>query len=129
MTPRPLKSLRPDTLLTYMTLVRSREPRGRGTPDVRGRRSWRSSLPGGGQGGCEYRPRLAAAAVRIAREPRDDLFGDARGEPFERGRFGGDRRIFAADDVDPVILRGRSEERRVGKDWASPCRSGWCTYI
>src|SRR3546814_20990392 len=28
-----------------------------------------------------------------------------------------------------VILPGRSEERRVGKECSSTCRSRWCTYL
>src|SRR3546814_16433302 len=29
-------------------------------------------------------------------------------------------------DIAQMILR--SEERRVGKEWVSTCRSGWCAY-
>src|SRR3546814_4956854 len=69
---------------------------------------------------CPYTPlvrarRRRAAAIRIDGKPRDDLVGDARREPFERCGFGGDRRIFAADDINPGILRrGRVEQHLPG---------------
>src|SRR3546814_18379411 len=41
---------------------------------------------------------------------------------------GGHRRGIALKNEDPVISSARSEERRVGKECVSTCRSRWSPY-
>src|SRR3546814_12716772 len=70
-------------------------------------------------------------------QPAGDMFGPAsageRGE-VDLGDLGvGDPAAFGfLPDRVGVLDRGpgvfRSEERRVGKEWVSPCRSRWSPY-
>src|SRR3546814_13414079 len=39
--------------------------------------------------------------------------------------IGNDRTDLGLERVDSRIAEGRSEERRVGKEWVSTCRSRW----
>ena len=39
-----------------------------------------------------------------------------------------DSKILLAETVDLIAAKGRSEERRVGKECASMCRSRWSPY-
>src|SRR3546814_13543359 len=42
----------------------------------------------------------------------------------KRGPIGGGNKVVEADET----YIGRSEERRVGKEWVSPCSSRWSPY-
>src|SRR3546814_21070072 len=54
------------------------------------------------------------------------LFGDDRPLHFEIGFGGGAHMAVRADMLPDNGFR--SEERRVGKECVSKCRSRWCTY-
>src|SRR3546814_7044286 len=50
-------------------------------------------------------------------------------DPDRRGRRKRGRRTAAETErLDPARSRSRSEERRVGKEWVSTCRSRWYPY-
>src|SRR3546814_13250610 len=99
MVPRPPRSTRTDTLFPYTTLFRS----------------GRAELPARGVValGAEI---VAEAAVELFVEPgRIGLvISDEAGFAFVRGK-----------DDDAGMGPGRSEERRVGKECVSTCRSRW----
>src|SRR3546814_14060609 len=103
---------RPDTLCPYTTLV----------PSVAGRRP----------------ARLRQDAVPGAGGPRGELAGDPRRTGPRAGTARGAAAVpdgFARSEADrpgrpledPHPLR-RSEERRVGKECVSTCRSRWSPY-
>src|SRR3546814_12108797 len=129
---RPPRSTRTDTLFPYTTLFRSlpyfRLARAAlaGTeklddPAV-GRPGWRFVLPTIGEQMFTAARRRHHTDAEIA---RDLCKGD---QITARAPFG--RRIAAAAEADPVRVRTvrRSEERRVGKECVSTCRSRWSPY-
>src|SRR3546814_16558780 len=101
---RPPRSTRTDTLFPYTTLFRSADEAGQaGRRRADGRRG---------------RAFLGAAAVGRSPRGNDRLFREAAPQ-IQLGeiRLGG------------LVRRpARSEERRVGKEGASTCRSRWSTY-
>src|SRR3546814_16191763 len=113
---RPPRSTRTDTLFPYTTLFRS--------PGDRTHR----------------RPAAAAAAARQAAPlclPRHGAAGDreAAGRPqgLRPAGRGLRARLDRGDGEEvpaprPHLLHGRSEERRVGKECVSKCRSRWVPY-
>src|SRR3546814_12619708 len=109
---RPPRSTRTDTLFPYTTLFRSDPPRVRGI----------------GEGGA----REAREGDGVAHARR--LLHDRRG--LARHRVGAAERgaLRELDDDDGIALihrrdeAARSEERRVGKEWVSTCRSRWSPY-
>src|SRR3546814_15323614 len=103
---RPPISTRTDTLFPYTTLFRSR--RHRATAYVRGHQCVRQPadvVHGGGEGKAAVRPVRSDPASELRREERDAC------RRYLRRR-----------------ARERSEERRVGKECVSPCRSRWSPY-
>src|SRR3546814_12856058 len=121
MLPRPPKSPRTDTLFPYTTLVRS----NRGSARRR----------------CAARPLEAARHARAPGRQPCRLF-DRRRYPCGRGGFAGAESMinpkaialehkFTTVDVAWHDYGGwvvRSEERRVGKECVSTCRSRWWPY-
>src|SRR3546814_15528657 len=116
---RPPRSTRTDTLVPYTTLFRSRG-------GYRARR------------GAAFRGRLyprAAAARRLGRRSRrgpEDGIGRTAILPPRGVRIGHPHLPWPAsraDGVDRLLSRVvRSEERRVGKECVSTCRSRWSPY-
>src|SRR3546814_13224725 len=104
---RTPRSTRTDTLCPYTTLFRSVEAAGQVA-------AARACLIGS--------EAIAAEAVRPIwcqhrmRRAGDGVFVDPRAG-----------REHAADDVG-IVAGGRSEERRVGKECVSTCRSRWSPY-
>src|SRR3546814_14311443 len=113
---RPPRSTRTDTLLPYTTLFRSRADHEGNAP-----------APGGelclGQHGLqqdrdEDRAKLAADQGQILKAGPEAAVRARR----HFGQIGRARAIFAAQRQ---ALKDRSEERRVGKECVSTCRSRW----
>src|SRR3546814_18108219 len=96
---RPPRSTRTDTLFPYTTLFRSPP-------------QFCSKLSLSGDGGSHLR----AATAQLITDQTET--GDHR-QPG--------RRLRNSRDADDVIVM-RSEERRVGKECVSTCRSRWSTY-
>src|SRR3546814_12121867 len=116
---RPPRSTRTDTLFPYTTLFRSRD---RPAPRTQFRAAERhglqrsaGALPAGGAGGVRH------AAGRAAGGDRRALSAGRRRRGASRARGRADHGLGAAGDV-------RSEERRVGKEGVSTCRSRWAPY-
>src|SRR3546814_11592912 len=96
---RPPRSTRTDTLFPYTTLFRSSDRRAREPSRVGGARM--------GEG-------------ILAARRRAGMFGDvADAEVKLEGR---------REPGEPEQIRRRSEERRVGKECVSTCRSRWSPY-
>src|SRR3546814_11867322 len=111
---RPPRSTRTDTLFPYTTLFRSFEPRVRSLERQPQHRIGRREIA---PFECE---RILSKPIERA------LFIRRRG--LERSAFGGDD---LALDLGRECRRrgeGRSEERRVGKECVSTCRSRWSPY-
>src|SRR3546814_15828271 len=115
---RPPRSTRTDTLFPYTTLFRSR----------RSRRPSRIAHPAApGEGGVE----LLDAGEACGAEHLFVGFG-AEHRDVRRDRLAalGDLVGIAArgDGVGGVAVEPRSEERRVGEEGVSTCRSRWSPY-
>src|SRR3546814_13426493 len=106
---RPPRSTRTDTLFPYTTRFRSQ------------RDDAETAVPRIGDEKVDQRRRRARAshALRGAGVIRADEAGAAMGE----GQFG-----LIAYPGDPRDIAARSEERRVGKECVSTCRSRWSPY-
>src|SRR3546814_15246046 len=102
---RPPRSTRTDTLFPYTTLFRSAGGRADTAIFLLDDRLGRQLL-----------------ARRIAPQGRADV----RVEPFRKG-FGKAVGERLQQDV-AIIVMPRSEERRVGKECVSTCRSRWSPY-
>src|SRR3546814_13166454 len=101
---RPPRSTRTDTLFPYTTLFRS---------------PWQSVKD--------------AVAERIAmgregQQPEYDIYPRELTEPWTDRRFGVGEALYASLGIPREDKRGRSEERRVGKECVSTCRSRWSPY-
>src|SRR3546814_13147872 len=103
---RPPRSTRTDTLFPYTTLFRSTTARQGGRQAEEGGR--KETLSPQGKDG------LAHASLRHC-ERSEAIQGGLRNAGLPRG--------FAARNDG-----GRSEERRVGKECVSTCRSRWSPY-
>src|SRR3546814_12367871 len=66
--------------------------------------------------------RLAYPHRLLARQRRQPQFGEQRGILVVAGIGGGEELVAGEDRI------GRSEERRVGKECVSTCRSRWSPY-
>src|SRR3546814_17424884 len=131
---RPPRSTLTDTLFPYTTLFRSQGlQQGRvdaGSGDQVERLSLESVRAGADTDrGCEV---VSARLRRVARRPGGRVRGNmqllALGyKCIARQRI----RVLAADQhADPADRRlDRSEERRVGKECVSTCRSRWAPYL
>src|SRR3546814_10937824 len=122
----PPRSTRTDTPLPYPTLFRSRS---------RGRGGISGPAQAGGARACGGGLALCRLAERGRRPwPVDRATGDLpRGVCARRrpGTHGAHRRGSDRSDADRVRQRRaeeRSEERRVGKECVSTCRSRWSPY-
>src|SRR3546814_13402036 len=139
---RPPSSTRTDTLFPYTTLFRSE-------PDI-ARREWQAVELEGGDVEAARRQQVAAAIDALHRKPggifehvghrrrrlvvdllarddRDRLRRLARGQVEPGGRrIAVDAAAINADRV--VLAAARSEERRVGNECVSTCRSRWSLY-
>src|SRR3546814_20954369 len=115
---RPPRSTRTDTLFPYTPLFRSLRPvvrhqSGRANTPVA------FKLPGHGRIDRAYPCRRLPMAVRI----RNRRHLHAK-QVIEKRPIGPRHLAFPRS----VVMQGRSEERRVGKEWVSPCRSRWSSY-
>src|SRR3546814_14496662 len=113
---RPPRSTRTDTLFPYTTLFRSAPPSPT-DPDVQPAMLGDRAAVGGAQ---QYRRGLRLDQ----RRPVDGLAG---GE-FREGVDLGVDPLAEVDLAPPLHRGGRSEERRVGKECVSTCRSRWSPY-
>src|SRR3546814_11174318 len=128
---RPPRSTRTDTLFPYTTLFRSVEiglhPRQRG--DEARIAGAEADAPAGHRVGLAERGELDGDLLG-ARHLQDRRWRRSLEVDLGIGEIG--------DDVDPVLTAEindggieveinafRSEERRVGKEWVSTCRSRW----
>src|SRR3546814_12681324 len=126
---RPPRSTRTDTLFPYTTLFRSPKVVSRSCRSIRskhiGRRSRHRNNPGVGPRPIEPR---AVGGVEAHRQPVTALFrliGEnlaARVEPGHRFAL-----VEAQADMHEFVTH-RSEERRVGKECVSTCRSRLSPY-
>src|SRR3546814_12910835 len=103
---RPPRSTRTDTLFPYTTLFRS---------CVRLKERLNSSAPHG------KRPGTSNASQKVARGKRK-----GRSAPITDSSVRGRRR--SDQERSHTDTTRRSEERRVGKECVSPCRSRWSPY-
>src|SRR3546814_15338277 len=117
---RPPRATRTETLCPYTTLVRSRcRAGGAGTRRSRRRgRHRRRGLPAGGRTGRERAGGGEGEQVMAAMHGHGGFL--LAGGPHASARAvqrGGTRDVY-----------GRSEERRMGKECVSACRSGGAPY-
>src|SRR3546814_16899474 len=101
---RPPKSTRTDTLLPYTSLFRSRV----------------TVLADAG-----HDARALAAAAALAEAPDA---GVAAAQRYGDQLVNAERYAEAVRMYDTAIARARSDERRVGKECVSTCRSRWSPY-
>src|SRR3546814_16920656 len=99
---RPPRSTRTDTLFPYTTLFRSAD-----RPD-----------PRAGAGLRRMEPHDPSRGYRHGRRRHDAFDDDGDSARHPRARAGGSGRLSLV----------RSEERRVGKECVSTCRSRWSPY-
>src|SRR3546814_10958814 len=87
---------------------------------------WSSDVCSSDLIGCEF---FAIRQIRSARGGSADPHGD-RDPVAEADAFGFLHRALDRQKIAPVARekRGRSEERRVGKECVSTCRSRWSPY-
>src|SRR3546814_18190622 len=109
---RPPRSTRTDTLFPYTTLFRSRTDEGRGRD--------------GEHHGARARP---GALADLAGDESDQEQGQGPAACDVIGRWsevdhGARHEAQGGGELRPT----RSEERRVGKECVSPCRSRWSPY-
>src|SRR3546814_10941995 len=145
---RPPRSTRTDTLFPYTTLFRSScllqqicERFGHALVQNR------SEMPGkpcgqcamrldlarefgvGGNGGGNARPCIA---LDLAVGKSRDFFRSDRHDSVPSSAIKASRprtrRELSVPTGQPTIRAARSEERRVGKEWVSTCRSWWSHY-
>src|SRR3546814_16048476 len=112
---RPPRSTRTDTLFPYTTLFRSRE--GERCPEQGSRRARRTRPASAGCRGGLLNDRL-----------RVELFGRQAGELAITGTLHSPEDWTFAYHDDYLASDKRSEERRVGKECVSTCRSRWSPY-
>src|SRR3546814_18866822 len=126
---RPPKSTRTDTLFPYTTLFRSPHPQGRQRaeppprPAVGATHLEEGLEPHLGKGGRQV---IVPVVERRLLAGQDRQF--ALQEITERQPGGVDIAALAIDEVHrhiEHIVSVRSEERRVGKECVSKCRSRW----
>src|SRR3546814_12839422 len=111
---RPPRSTRTDTLFPYTTLFRSGRPAGEAG------RGKAAAAVDSGKVALDRRQRLAP------QEGRHDE--EVEGCPLQRRRleaFEVEMRRARVDFGGKARQSGRSEERRVGKECVSTCRSRW----
>src|SRR3546814_20061701 len=117
---RPPRSTRPYTLLPYTTLFRSIRNPGQAQHDP----------------GLSSR-RAARARFRVTSDADGGVSATRPRPPSERTRHGGESRtphvtahagLPVADHDDDVDPAPRSEERRVGKECVTTCRSWYTPY-
>src|SRR3546814_15516813 len=134
MTRRPPRSTRTDTLFPYTTLFRS----GLARVTATGPRS-RIGEIGRSLSSVETEaPRLQHEMRRIVRICATGgiavaalvvlLYGLVRGGWLDALLAGIAIGMSLLPEEFPVVLAIRSEERRVGKEWVSTCRSRWSPY-
>src|SRR3546814_11789329 len=61
-----------------------------------------------------------------SRDPDDDMFIRAALAGSARWLVSGDRDLLELPPIEGITIR--TEERRVGKEWVSTCRSRWSPY-
>src|SRR3546814_19632147 len=119
MSRRTPRSTRTDTLFPYTTLFRSRGPPRAGRAGARGQPGLRPA--------ARSRARRLHPLRRRAPAHRDRALPAAEPEAPHHGRadLGAD-----ATGGRPAVRDAapRTEERRVGKEWVSTCRSRWSPY-
>src|SRR3546814_14290905 len=120
---RPPRSTRTDTLFPYTTLFRS--------PDWSTKSSINFNNATSSNYGCATNSNLAAMVadpndlIKGATDTRNDTAAATRPVRTyrEKTQTGASGTLKAADTTS-----GRSEERRVGKECVSTCRSRWSPY-
>src|SRR3546814_14036796 len=105
---RPPRSTRTDTLFPYTTLFRSRPGRHAGA--------------GGRIGADAQEQQLGQAPLRSFQTALAALW------PLDRLGFTPSKLFSSAPQKRAETGSGRSEERRVGKECVSTCRSRWSPY-
>src|SRR3546814_19953213 len=91
-------------------------------PEIEGRRADIFGIAG----------RQPHGAERAHVQPQASRAGTAVEEEHYRPLGAGPsavQRIGRVEDAGLGLAHGRSEERRVGKEWVSTCRSGWWPYL
>src|SRR3546814_18774440 len=118
---RPQRSTRTDTLFPYTTLFRSRAPAGTGRARLGGHGRVHGAAPA--QPVRTHRTHECPPVRGACRRRR-------RRRILVRRRHGPDSflRVRRGRPPFPSNLQYRSEERRVGQDCVSTCRSGWSPY-
>src|SRR3546814_14795719 len=126
MMPRPPRSTRTDTLFPYTTLVRSDEA---ALPDFIGLQRTAIAAEKHALTGGDWRGDTKAIAIAAAGNGADATDFPAQPLPsdddVESDNQAGSRRWT---HVLVVAIIVRSEERRVGKECVSRCRSRWSPY-
>src|SRR3546814_15048871 len=133
---RPPRSTRTDTLFPYTTLFRSPlqlqlravEPCQRRDRHVAAavQRAVHRALgldAGAGMRVVEHRAKRDGARIVVAAFDRDRALRRRR-QPVRRIEPSAD----ALAEAQPLQSGAESEERRVGKEWVSTCRSRWSPY-
>src|SRR3546814_14251634 len=125
----PPRSTRTDTLFPYTTLFRSCAPRHIIKPP-RARTCDRAHTPHSTEAFiCNCRPVNLPLTLRLPRLARVRMiFVAHRARRFGRGFDLHQPRAALADMAIAALAEARSEERRVGKECVSTCRSRWPPY-
>src|SRR3546814_20808641 len=116
---RPPRSTRTDTLFPYTTLFRSDQD---GEPGLGRQRQQAEDAVIGEESAILERAERGEVDRNQKLRQADRLPGPGRGEPSGMG----EDRLRA--DKQAELRGGRSEERSVGKEWFSTCRSRWARY-
>src|SRR3546814_13433552 len=122
---RPPRSTRTDTLFPYTTLFRSaRPPEGSGSPAAIRIRACGPARQRGRRSRVRPRPGDHLAQRVVADLPLQQPVADDPGRRRVELELAGDGEII----VQLALEQRRSEERRVGKECVSTCRSRWSPY-
>src|SRR3546814_15695386 len=129
---RPPRSTRTDTLFPYTTLFRSaRPPEGSGSPAAIRIRACGPARQRGRRSRVRPRPGDHLAQRVVADLPLQQPVADDPGRRRVELELAGDGEIIVQLALEQRFVRGRvgrSEERRVGHECVSTCRSRWCPY-
>src|SRR3546814_17253771 len=119
---RPPRSTRTDTLVPYTTLFRSGVFKGVKVRNPVGEGGW-----GAWQVNVRY-DRLDLNDAGILGGTQDGYMASLIWTPVDYVRFLLNYGHLVYDNAAIPAAGGRSEERRVGKEWVSTCRSRWSPY-
>src|SRR3546814_19893242 len=126
---RPPRSTRTDTLFPYTTLFRSKGVRGGDASRKLSKGQDRGAIPSNAAAQRNFVAILEPSALRAVGKGDMRL---ARFGEFEQtgraARFGARYRAGSDEVAGARAGAVRSEERRVGKECVSTCRSRWSAY-